>query len=422
MDLVGKAKRVRVYVKESDVIGRKLAPQAILEFLQAESVAGATALRGTAGFGSSGRIDDDSMPELAPHLPVIVEWVDGAERVQRLLPRLKEMVGRGLITVEEVEIAHYRPHGLRDLPATVTAGEVMSRDVRSVPPDAPLRSVVELLDGKIYRAVPVVQDGRAVGIITNQDLTGRGGLLARVELLAALPPGERASALEQTQGKTAREVMTPDPVAVGESTPITEVGELMAQKRLKRLPVTDAAGKLRGMISRLDLLRTVAQGAQSSADLPRPAGLRGDAPLARVMRKDVPTVAPDAPLAEVLEAIVATPMQRALVIDAQQRVVGIVGDEELLDRVTPALRPGVLATLVRKLPFTGKAGVPAQHSRAQCAADLMSQVATAREDQLLRDAIAPMMKAPHKLVAVVDAQGKFVGAVDRVDILRGLVS
>src|SRR5438067_603886 len=321
MDLVGKAKRVRVYVKESDVIGRKLAPQAILEFLQAESVAGATALRGTAGFGSSGRIDDDSMPELAPHLPVIVEWVDGAERVQRLLPRLKEMVGRGLITVEEVEIAHYRPHGLHDLPATVTAGEVMSRDVRSVPPDAPLRSVVELLDGKIYRAVPVVQDGRAVGIITNQDLTGRGGLLARVELLAALPAGERAS-----------------------------------------------------------------------------------------------------PLAEVLEAIVATPMQRALVIDAQQRVVGIVGDEELLDRVTPALRPGVLASLVRKLPFTGKAGVPAQHSRAQCAADLMSQVATAREDQLLRDAIAPMMKAPHKLVAVVDAEGEFVGAVDRVDILRGLVS
>src|SRR5947208_15861663 len=116
--------------------------------------------------------------------------------------------------------------------------------------------------------------------------------------------------------------MTPDPVAVGESTPITEVGELMAQKRLKRLPVTDAAGKLRGMISRLDLLRTVAQGAQSSADLPRPAGLRGDAPLARVMRKDVPPVAPDAPLAEGLEAVVAAAMQRARVVDGAERVGG----------------------------------------------------------------------------------------------------
>src|SRR5260370_26273330 len=80
MDLVGKAKRVRVYVKESDVIGRRLAPQAILEWLRQERVAGAILLRGTAGFGSSGRIDDDVMPELAPHLPVIVEWVDAPKR------------------------------------------------------------------------------------------------------------------------------------------------------------------------------------------------------------------------------------------------------------------------------------------------------------------------------------------------------
>lgn len=420
MDLVGAAKRVRVYIKESDLIGRKPAPQALLEFLQKERAAGATLLRGIAGFGSSGRIDDDIMPELAPHLPAILEWVDAPERVDRLMPRLKELVGGGLITVEDVRIAMYRPHGVRDLPATVTAAEVMSKEVRSVPPEEPLRNVVELVDGKVYRAVPVVENGRPVGIITNQDLTGKGGLLARVELLAALPPEERASALEHLQGKSAREVMTPSPVTVRADAPVTAVAATMAQRRLKRMPVVDAEGRIVGMISRLDLLRTVAAGAQGGKDEPRAGGLRGDVPLSKVMRKDVPTVGPDAPLGEVLEAVMSTPVHRALVVDGERRAVGIVSDQEILDRVTPAMRPGALRSLVRRLPFSHP--TPAdRHSRASRAADLMSPVATAREDQLLRDAIAPMMRAPHKLVAVVDGEGRLLGAVDRVDLLRGLV-
>ena len=71
----------------------------------------------------------------------------------------------------------------------------------------------------------------------------------------------------------------------------------------------------------------------------------------------------------------------------------------------------------------GKAELAAEHhARARKAADLMlTEVAIAREDQLLRDAIAPMMKAPHKLVAVVDKDGRLTGALDRADILRGLI-
>ena len=123
--------------------------------------------------------------------------------------------------------------------------------------------------------------------------------------------------------------------------------------------------------------------------------------------------------------MVATRLSRALVVDAERRVIGIVADEELLDRVTPALRKSALTSLMHRLPFshTAKAELEAeQHARAKKAADLMvSEVAVARDDQLLRDAIAPMMKAPHKLVAVVDANGHLVGALDRADILRGLV-
>ena len=427
MGFPGKAKRVRIYVKESDVIGHKPAAYALLDWLGRENAAGATLIRGTAGVGSSGRVNVDLTPDVAPHLPVIVEWVDAPDRVERLLPQLEQMVGRGLITCDDTEIVLYKPHGVRDLPATVTAAEVMSRNVASVAPDAPLRRVVELVEGKAYRALPVVEDGRPIGMITNLDLVERGGLLARIELLGSLPSAERASALERLdrEGKKARDVMTPNPVTVSEGASLTAVADVMARKRLKRLPVVDAAGKLAGIVSRLDLLRTVASAFQAGAEEARPAGLRADLPLSRVMRKDVPVVHPETPLAEVLQAVVSTRLNRALVVDADRRVVGIVTDEEVLDRVAPTIRAGALRSLMHRLPFShvGKPALEAeQHARAKSAGDLMlTDVATAREDQLLRDAIAPMMKAPHKLVAVVDGAGRLVGALDRADILRGLI-
>lgn len=425
MDPVGKARRIRIYVKESDVIGHRPAAYALLDWLGREGAAGATLIRATAGVGGSGHLNLELTPDLGPHLPVIVEWIDSPDRVERLLPQLKQMVGSGLITGEDIEILLYKPHGVRSLPATVTVEQVMSRDVVSAAPDAPLRKVVELVEGKVYRAVPVVEDGRPIGMITNLDLVERGGLLARIELLGSLSDAERAAALKQMERKTAREVMTASPVTAVEGATLPAVAEVMARKRLKRLPVVDAAGRLVGIVSRLDLLRTVAEAFQKSPEEARQAGLRGDLPLSRVMRKDVPVVHPETPINEVLQAVVSTRLNRALVVDASRRVVGIVTDEEVLDRVTPSLRPSALKSLMHRLPFShaGKAESEAeQHARAKKAGDLMlTDVATARENQLLRDAIAPMMKAPHKLVAVVDGGGRLVGALDRADILRGLI-
>jgi CBS domain-containing protein len=425
MDFVGKAKRIRIYVKESDVIGHKPAQYALLDWLRRERAAGATLIRATAGIGTSGHLNLDLTPDLAPHLPVIVEWIDAPDRVERLLPQLKEMVGRGLITGEDIDILLYKAHGVRSLPNTVTAAQVMSRDVVSVSPDTPLRKVIELVEGKIYRAVPVVEEGLPVGMITNLDLVERGGLLVRIELLGSLSDTERASALQQIEGKKAGDVMTPNPVTVVDGATVTAVADVMAHKRLKRLPVVDTAGKLVGIVSRLDLLRTVADAFQTSPEETRPAGLRGDLPLSRVMRKDVPVVHPETPINEVLQAVVSTRLNRALVVDTERRVVGIVTDEEALDRVTPTMRAGAMKSLMHRLPFShvDKAELEAEHhARAKKAADLMStDVAIAREDQLLRDAIAPMMKAPHKLVAVVDKDGRLVGALDRADILRGLI-
>jgi CBS domain-containing protein len=424
MGFAGKAKRVRIYLRESDSRGLQRAHFAVLTWLAREGALGATVFHGLAGLGASGRIAVDLKPEVEP--PIVVEWIDSPDAVERLLPRLKELIGERLVTVEEIEIAAWKAPAVRDLSARTVCAEVMSREVVSVSPETPLRELVELIEGKVYRAVPVVEDGRPVGIVTNRDLVERGGLAARIELLASLAPADRSAALAalDREGRTARQVMTGDPLVVAETAPLREAADLMTRKRFKRLPVVDAQGKLAGMVSRLDLLRTVARGFGGGSAGQR-AGLSVDQPLARVMRRDVPAVAPDTGVGEVLQAVVATDLHHAFVVDSRRRVVGIVGEEQLLVRVTPAARPSALKALMNRLPFSHASSAELEHdkqTRARSAADLMrTDVAIAHEDQLVRDAIRPMVEAVQRVVAVVDAEGRLTGALDRADVLRGLV-
>ncbi|MGC3996426.1 MAG: CBS domain-containing protein [Anaeromyxobacter sp.] len=191
---------------------------------------------------------------------------------------------------------------------------------------------------------------------------------------------------------------------------------------MKRLPVVDAGGALVGMVSRLDLLRTVASADGPRQPAPREIGLTGDQPLSAVMRREVPMVHPDTPAVEVFQAVVATRLNRALVVDDDGRVVGLVTDAELLERVTPALRPGALRALMRRLPFARRPEDAATHAVGKVAADLMTRgVATAREDARVSEAIPLMLAGRQKVLAVTDAEGRLAGIVDRADLLHGLI-
>jgi CBS domain-containing protein len=428
MDFVGNAKRVRVYVSEGGKVGNKPAWRAILELLRREDAQGATLVRGASGFGSTGRIHTLGLLDVAREVPVVVEWIDAAETVERLLPRVKDLVPRGLITVDDTAVALHRPGPVRELPREVAAGDVMSRDVASVTGRTPVSRVVELMLGKLYRAVPVVEDGVPVGIISNGDLIRKGGLGVRVDLLRALDKPALHDLLGRlaASNEVASQVMTAGPVTVHERTPLPQVAEIMSRRKLKRLPVVGHRGAMVGMVSRVDVLRTAARSFASQAPAATGMALAGDALLSQVMRRDVPVVARDTPLPLVLQAVVSTPLNRAFVVDDERRVVGKITDAELLDRLTPSLRPRALRSLVHRLPFahpTTDEAAAERHGRASRAEDLMSgDFVAAREDTLLSEAIARMLKGNHKVVVVNDADRRLVGIVDRADLLHGLVS
>ncbi|HTQ08301.1 MAG TPA: DUF190 domain-containing protein [Polyangiaceae bacterium] len=427
MSSAGKAKRVRIYVHEGDLIAKKPAHYAVMDFLMREHANGATIFRGAEGFGAKGQLRSDRFIEgMLARLPLVIEWIDTPERVDRLLEPLKALVERALITVDETAIALFVAHDVQALSTHVTAGEVMSRDVATVPPSASVRQVVELMFGKIYRAVPVVENGTVLGIVTNSDLLSRAGLAARVELLPSLDATELAGILDELdgQGQTARDVMTSPVVTVSGAEPLSHVADLMAQRHLKRVPVLDESGRLAGIVSRLDLLRTVAEGFSTADAAPREIGLDGELPVSTVMRREVPTVLPDSPVREVLQAVASTRLNRAVVVDATRHVLGVVTDAAVLERVMPSLRPGALHSLVQRLPFVHAQADDAareRHATAVVAKELMDpDVARVREETALRDVIVPMLEGAEKLVAVVDAENRLVGVVDRADVLRGL--
>ena len=425
MDLVGRGKRVRIYLSEGDKVGWQPASGVIVEFLRRENAQGATVIRAVSGFGSTGQIHVPHLVDVAQDLPIIVEWIDATDVVERLLPRVKEMLPRGLVTLDDTEIVLHRPNPIRELPAALTAADVMVRNVASVGKDTPVREVVELMLGKVYRAVPVLEDGIPVGIITNDDLVRKGGLGVRVDLMQALDKPALHEVLERlsASNKTAADVMTPRPATVHLRTPLPSVAEVMANRHLKRLPVVDDHGAIAGMVSRVDLLRVASRALERNEAVPRDLGLAGDLPLRRVMRRDIPMVHPDSPLPEVFQAVISTRLNRALVVDSERRLVGVVTDAELIDRITPSLRPGALRSLMHRLPFGHSKDDAAaeRHARARTAGDLMARdVATAGEETLLSDAIARMLRGNHKVLGVTDATGRLVGIVDRADLLHGL--
>jgi len=100
----GAGKKVAVYVREDQQYHGIASYAAILDFLFFHGVSGATVTRGIAGFGSDHRLHTTRLVDLAVRLPVKVEFIETATKVEELLPKLHEMAGTGLIEMHDTTI------------------------------------------------------------------------------------------------------------------------------------------------------------------------------------------------------------------------------------------------------------------------------------------------------------------------------
>ncbi|MEU6096898.1 CBS domain-containing protein [Streptomyces sp. NPDC047079] len=133
-------------------------------------------------------------------------------------------------------------------------GDVMTRAVVAVGPDARLKDIVGLMDRWSVSALPVVEGGgRVVGVVSETDLLPKeevrdGSPERYAEWRPSSGPAEAAAV-------TAGELMSSPAITVRAGSSLAQAARIMAQRGVKRLPVVDDEGMLEGVVSRADLLK-----------------------------------------------------------------------------------------------------------------------------------------------------------------------
>jgi len=101
-------KLLRIFIGESDRSGNQPLYTAIVELARKHGLAGATVFKGIEGFGGHSVVHAARVFDLSSDLPVLIEIVDAEEKIRSFLPLLEAIAGEGLVTLETVEVVHYR--------------------------------------------------------------------------------------------------------------------------------------------------------------------------------------------------------------------------------------------------------------------------------------------------------------------------
>jgi CBS domain-containing protein len=440
----GTALVLTIYLGESDQWQGKPTYVAIVQFLRGQRCAGATVLRAIAGYGAGSRLHEQGAGRWSSDAPVVIQVIDQPGRLRRLLPRLQEMVGGGLITLHEVEVHKYTHARSRGLPINLPITQVMETEVTTVHLDTPVATIINLLMDAPFRALPVVDEQRHLqGIISTGDLI-RADLLpvrrgvARTALGLDSQTAETiANPLARASNLQAQDVMNRQVRSISRDALLSEAARIMVETGLKRLPVVGPDQTLLGMLSRSDMLQVIITSPLMSAQASsRTQPLTQTKPLANMpvqqqpvvayMQTEVATVDEQALLADVIDALILSSTKRIVVVDAQRHVRGIISDIDILTRLQEEVRPGIVRLFISWA--RGKPGhlpTGALHTstgKARVAADVMNRdVVTVVESETVQQALERMMATGRKILPVVDVQEHLQGVIGRSDLLHLLL-
>ncbi len=108
--LAGEQVLMRIFIGESDKHGHIPLYEALVELFRKEGFAGATVLRGIAGFGAHSVYHTDKLLRLSADLPVVVEVVDSQANFDAVMEKIDGMMTGGMITLEKTTVIRYSHH------------------------------------------------------------------------------------------------------------------------------------------------------------------------------------------------------------------------------------------------------------------------------------------------------------------------
>jgi CBS domain-containing protein len=369
-------------------------------------MAGATVTRGLAGFGAHSTIHTANLLDLSLDLPLIIQTIDTAEKIEAILKIIATMVGEGLITLDDVEVVKYTHRYLNPLPADKHVSEVMTRKVITLTDTMPVAKAWETMLKQSLKAMPVLNaKGEVVGMLTDEDLLERAGLEQHLSVAKRLDEHmvqAEFSTLRKSPLKVA-DLMTAPAITVREDEALGIAAARMAEHGIKRLPVLNQNGKLVGVLSRLDVLQQVVSKEAKKRAARAPSGAAQT--LGDIMIPEIPTIEEQAPLADVIARFLEADTRRLIVIDGEGHPLGLISDSDAVTRVRPASQRSVLQAL------RGRKNAPDEKITAS---QLMSlKVLSASPNTPLMEATQMMLTQKRKWMVVVDKDGKAIGLVDR---------
>ena len=151
-------------------------------------------------------------------------------------------------------------HALHRLKHAITAEQIMTRQVVTVPETAPLAEVVRILADHDISGMPVIrQDLTIAGVISEKDFLSKMGAGTSPSFMhVILQCLEKTGCIAADIKKlTAKDIMSFPAVTILSNTPLFEVAEIMDRRNINRVPVMDEAGRLAGIVARSDLIQTM---------------------------------------------------------------------------------------------------------------------------------------------------------------------
>ena len=378
--------------------------------------------RGIGGSYESGEIATGRIEVLSYNMPVRITIIAPAVESERILSKAAEMVTDGIVAVQDLSVISHKTRGLL-IPRDTRVRDLMTPAPQRVNLDTSLAEVARLLLSSTFTGLPVVdQENRPVGVISQGDLIYKAGMPMRLGLLAESDREKVSAMLSALEPRQAKEVMTQPAVTIEQDKLVTEAVNLMLTKQVKRLPVVDAAGSLVGILSRVDVFRSIMRESPDwQAFQEQSIAVEDLRFVSDIMRRDTPTVFPDTPVEEVIRLIDSNDIQRVCVVDQAGHFLGLISDRDLLIAFSER-HPGIWDYFVSKIPFTerGRRHKHLQrHLELKTAGEVMNKnIITVQEDAPINEAIRLMLDRAIKRLPVVDAQGKYQGMVSRDALLR----
>jgi CBS domain-containing protein len=147
-----------------------------------------------------------------------------------------------------------------------TVSDVMTRDPITAYPDTPLTDVIRILAERRISGLPVIdRDGKLVGVISETDLMWRESGVTPPPYIMLLDsviylenPARYERELHKALGQTVGEVMTRNPITITPDKLLQEAARLMHENGVHRLPVLDESNRVVGILTRGDIVRTMA--------------------------------------------------------------------------------------------------------------------------------------------------------------------